>query len=281
MKKTITAHCLVKNEARFLWYSVMSVIKHVDQLLLWDTGSTDGTIEVIKSLIKVDKDKKIKFRNYGEVSTQTFPQARQEMLDATKTDWFVVVDGDEVWWEASISRLVSKIRNQESIESIIVPTYNLVGDMYHYLEKEAGNYTFGNLKGHYSIRAVNRKIPGLHSYGPHGVWGWVDKDNRMIQNRNPKNILYIDAPYIHATFLARAAEKEQEKNVPKRNKKLKYEIGVPFSLDFYYPEVFFRERPKTVPSVWQTVDKQYKLRAYIETPLKKIKRRLFQAKVGY
>jgi hypothetical protein len=48
----ITAHTLVKNEARFVWYSVMSVIEHVDKILLWDTGSTDGTKEILKKISK-------------------------------------------------------------------------------------------------------------------------------------------------------------------------------------------------------------------------------------
>ena len=46
----VWAHTLVKNEARWLWYSVSSVIKHVDKLLLWDAGSTDQSSEIEKEL---------------------------------------------------------------------------------------------------------------------------------------------------------------------------------------------------------------------------------------
>ena len=49
---TIYAHTLVKNEARWLWFSVTSVINYIDKLLLWDTGSTDGTLEVVEELKK-------------------------------------------------------------------------------------------------------------------------------------------------------------------------------------------------------------------------------------
>ena len=48
----IWAHAMIKNEARWLWYSITSVIDHVDKVLLWDTGSTDGTIKVEQDLIK-------------------------------------------------------------------------------------------------------------------------------------------------------------------------------------------------------------------------------------
>ncbi|KKR53922.1 MAG: Glycosyl transferase family 2 [Candidatus Woesebacteria bacterium GW2011_GWD2_40_19] len=48
----VWAHTLVKNEEKWLWYSVTSVIDHVDKLLLWDTGSTDKSIEIEKELEK-------------------------------------------------------------------------------------------------------------------------------------------------------------------------------------------------------------------------------------
>lgn len=277
---TITAHCLVKNEARFVWYSVMSVIDHVDSVLLYDTGSTDGTQEIIREIQKADKDKKIVFKEYGEVTAQTFPAVRQEMLDQTKTDCFIVVDGDEIWWESSILSLLSEIQKHgDGTESIVVPTINLVGDMYHYQEQAAGQYRFGKLKGHYNLRAVNKNIPGLHSSGAHGVWGWVDKDEKMIQDR--EKVKFVDAPYLHATHLPRAMEKQGEDLVPKRSQKLKHEIGLEFSADFYYPEVLFRTRPEIVSSVWSKMSSSFKARSYLETPFRKLKRRVLPGKVGY
>lgn len=284
--KTITAHCLVKNEARFIWYSIMSVIEHVDKVLLWDTGSTDGTKEIIKQILKIDKKEKITYVNYGDVTTETFWEARQNMLDETKTDWFLVVDGDEVWWNGSIAEVISTIRKEGTpLESIVVPTYNLVGDIFHYLPESAGFYKFthmtGEVFGHFNLRAVNRKIPGLRSFGRHGTWGWVDQDGAQIQDRGRDKRLFLDAPYIHATFLERASNRMLEYKVPKRSKKLKHEIGVGFPYDFYYPEVFFKPRPDLVPSVWRLVSTKYKIRSRIETPFKKMKRAIFPHKVGY
>ena len=95
MSKTITAHCLVKNEARFVWYSVMSVIDHVDKVLLYDTGSTDGTLEIIKEILKTKEAKgKVDFQEKGNVDEYGFTEMRNEMLRATNTDWFIMVDGD-------------------------------------------------------------------------------------------------------------------------------------------------------------------------------------------
>jgi len=77
--------------------------------------------------------------------------------------------------------------------------------------------------------------------------------------------LFLEEKYLHASFLTRSS---------KDLKKIKYEIGEIFPKDFYYPEVFFKPRPDIVPSPWKSMDLKYKFRAFIETPFKKLKRRL-------
>ncbi len=69
--------------------------------------------------------------------------------------------------------------------------------------------------------------------------------------------------------------------VPKRVRKYKYEIGNKFPLDYYYPESFFQEVDVNVSYPWKTMNRQYYLKAFIETPFKKIKRRLIHGKTGY
>ncbi len=276
----IAVHCLVKNEARFLWYSVMSVVDGVDELLLWDTGSTDGTAELIK-LIERSSDK-VKGKFLSDVTPKEFAKVRQQMLDETDADWFLVVDGDEIWWEESIAQVTRFIRRYgKEYESVVVPTVNLVGDMYHYQEKAAGNYRIAGRKGHLGLRAIKRSIPGLKSDKPHGTWGWVDRSGKMIQDRDPNKIKFLDTPYLHATFLPRAGIRSKDFKVPKRARKLKHEIGISFAKDYFYPEVFFRPRPKTVKSPWETMSASFKQRALIETSLRKIKRRVLPAGVGY
>ena|SRR3989344_6643984 len=279
---TITAHTLVKNEARYVWYAVMSVIDHIDKVLLWDTGSTDGTLEIIKEILKTPQAKgKVNFKKVDNVTSETFPKVRQEMLNETKTDWILMVDGDEVWWKDSIRNVCEVIKSDgSSLESLVVPTINLVGDIYNYQDPSSGQYHLAGKTGHLNLRGVNRKIPGLHSWGPHGQWGWVDHKNRMIQYRDPQKIVFVDAPYLHATNVPRAGSFNKEHDVPKRAMKRKYELGIPFPLDFYYPEVFFRPRPEIVPSPWEKVNAEFKFRAALETPFRRIKRR-FIKKVGY
>lgn len=276
----VWAHTLVKNEEKWLWYSVTSVIDHVDKLLLWDTGSTDKSIEIEKELEKKYPGK-IELKQRKITFPSDFTKTRQEMLDVTSSDWFIVLDADEIWYEDSIKKVIGTINNGgQNIESVVVPTINLVGDVFHRQAESAGRYRFGSRVGHYNLRAVKRDIPGLHSEGVHGVWGWVDDENKMIQDRNSDKIKFVDASYLHTTFLPRAGE-GKDKEVIKRQKKLKYEIGGSFPGDFYYPEVFFRPRPEIVPSPWKTMDPTFKIISHIETPLRKLKRRIWWGKAGY
>lgn len=272
----ITAHVLLKNEENFVWYSIMSVINYVDEIIIYDTGSDDKTIDIINiinnSKIVLTKIKTDKF--YED-------KLRQQMLDQTDADWFIVLDADEIWWDDSIKLVTDLIRKDgDRLDSIVVPTLNMVGDTFHYQEKEAGRYNLAGRIGHYATRAINRRIPDLHGEGEHGVFMWADITNTKIEDINSNKIKYINAPYFHTTHLRRSGS---DNNVFKRTIKLKHEIGIPFPKDFYYPEVFFRNRPSIVKSPWETPSFFYQLIALIETPLKKIRRRYLMkgVKHGY
>lgn len=277
---SIWAHTLVKNEARWLWYSVTSVVDYVDKILLWDTGSTDGSREIEMEIEKRYPGKVI-LKNRPQETAEEFTKVRQEMLEITPSDWFIVVDADEIWWEESIKKVIDTIQKKgNELEAIVVPTVNLVGDIFHHQPESAGKYKIAGKVGHFNLRAINRSIPGLQALGPHGKMGWADGEGKMIQDRDPRKIKLIDAPYLHATNLKRAAG-GKDTEVIKRKKKLKYEFGISFPKDFYYPESLFRKRPDFIESPWQIMDLSFKSRACIETPLKAIKRKILPDKVGY
>jgi hypothetical protein len=98
----------------------------------------------------------------------------------------------------------------------------------------------------------------------------------MIQDRNTYK--FIDVPYLHATNLRRS---DSDSEVIKRKNKFRFELGKSFPSDFYYPEVFFKDRPDNVESPWGAMSASFKLRAFFETPLRKIKRKIWQGRPGY
>lgn len=275
----ITVHILVKNEENFIWYSIMSVIDSVDEILIWDTGSTDNTINIIEKI----NNPKIILKKINPVNFDE-GKIRQSMLDATKSDWFIVLDADEIWWDDSIKLVTETIRKEgNDLETIVVPTVNMIGDMFHFQEKEAGRYHLSGKIGHYNLRAINRRIPGLHGHGEHGVFMWADDKNKRVEWRDQSKIKFLNAPYMHTTHLRRSDSINGDKDVYKRAKKRKYEIGIETPNDYFYPEVFFKNKPDFVKSPWETPNLFYKIIAMIETPLKKFRRRYLMkgVKHGY
>jgi len=276
---TLWTHTLVKNEDRYLWYAVRSVIDHVDKVLLWDTGSTDNTVKIAEEL-KRRYPSKIEFREVGEVNPDQFTIIRQKMLNETKSDWVIIVDGDEVWWNDKIKEVRNIVDSRgKELDSIVSKYYNIVGDIYHFQDESAGRYNIDNKTGNLTIRAMNRNIKGLKFLKPHGQQGIYDGKGFSIQERDPKKRFWQDGySYLHFSNMQRSSKRANDLIVPKRDFKLKHEIGHRFGRDFCYPESFFVGRPEIVENVWRKADAFYLLRSFAETPLKIIKRKYFASK---
>lgn len=261
----IWANCIVHNEENFIWFAIMSIVDYVDKILVWDTGSTDKTVEIIKEIIKI-KGNKIEFKEVGLTDKYEFTKMRQSMLDNSECDWILILDGDEIWWESSIKQLIKEINVQsDKSEGIVVPMIVPVGDIFHLQEERAGQYKIHGKKGHLSLKAINRKIPGLHVDWPYGKEGYFDKSNELIQER--EEIIFIDAPFLHVTHLKRSW-------VKRKPDKFKYELGNLIDNNFKFPEVLSKAYPKIIQSPWIKISGLALTRAQLLTPLRKLKRRL-------
>lgn len=125
----LTAHCIVKNEENFIWYAVKSVVDFVDQVIVFDTGSEDKTVEIVQNLVK-DYPDKIVFEEKGECDKKRHTHLRQEMIDRTTTGWFMILDGDEVWTMRGMKEAV-RIIKEDRVNSIESFFYECVGDIFH------------------------------------------------------------------------------------------------------------------------------------------------------
>jgi len=125
MKTNLTIQSVVKNEP-FIYYAIKAVYAYCDEILLYDTGSTDHTLQDIDQLLKEDVKKKIRFKqvkldfdeekwslagledfirvNMGKMSVG---KCRQMQIDETKTKYFMLVDGDEVHYKHTM-KLITK-----------------------------------------------------------------------------------------------------------------------------------------------------------------------------
>lgn len=265
MKPTITSHTVVKNEDRYIWYVLQAVLPLIDRILIIDTGSTDQTVKIIKSI----NSEKISFQRYPTASADRITQLRQQLLTQTHTLWFLVLDGDEVWWQASLRKVITLISKHPQAYGVITPTINCVGDIYHYQDESAGRYTFAGRTGHLAVRMMRRSIPGIHVSGDYPLEGYYDRTHRLITDYSAK-LIYLDEPLLHLTNLSRSTASET--GVISRQKK--YELGHKLAPNFRYPEVFYQHRPQIVPDPWRSASLTDQILGFIQTPLKKIKRKI-------
>ena len=193
----LTSHTLVKNEEIWVKPALAAVINFVDKALVWDTGSTDKTVSLIQSI----NSTKIKFKQCGPVNREELVELRNAQIPATKTDWFLLVDGDEIWPKANLIQLIKAMRQAKSETIALVNrTRNCIGDLNHYLPESQGQYRIGPWSGHINIRAI-RNLPGLKVIGSYPNEAYVYQ-GKKLQNQ-PEKLEFCDTWYYHTTHLKR------------------------------------------------------------------------------
>jgi len=98
--ETVTAHLMVKNEEYFIGYILNTLTKYLPNVFVFDTGSADSTIEIIKEFPSV------KLVEKGQLSPMGLMECRNEMMEMTETPWVWQVDGDEFYPESSVEELL-------------------------------------------------------------------------------------------------------------------------------------------------------------------------------
>lgn len=270
----IVVHCLVKNEENFIWYALNSILPFVDKILVWDTGSEDKTVEIIKSI----KSPKIDFQEKGSVDSNRFTDVRNEMLKATakkKYDWLMILDGDEIWPSNSISTVRRYIEKYPNTQAVFVNTFNAVGDIYHKQPQSAGHYRIKNKFGHLGLRFINLKeCPSLKVDLPHGQQGYFS--GRTLIQELPR-VDYVNSWYLHTTHLQRSS---LDRSTLKRIQKRKFELGEKISRDML-PKIIFLKRPSIVPDVTEPMKPITFLKCLILTIPRRIKRMFIPPQEGY
>lgn len=267
----LTAHMMVKNEDRFVWYAISSVLPYVDKFIIYDTGSTDNTVKIICSF----KSKKIYFKQFSITKSTEIAKLRDRQIKETVSDWFWIVDGDEIYQSKLCQEIKGIIKKDgENLEGIVVGRYDLLGDIYHYQDESVGAYDMFDRTGHMALRLINKKnIPGLHVAGKYPYEEYFDKNGKDVIYHPRDKFRFTQGRLLHAMYLERSTLGANLNNTLHR-KKYKIEWGKKFSSNFNYPEVLFSSRPSFVPGIARPRSNTYNLKASIITPIKSLKRKL-------
>ena len=262
---------VVKNEDRFIWFAITSILPFVDELRICDTGSTDQTVKIISKI----KDKKIKFSQNNVNTRADIGKVRQLQLDQSNSDWILLIDGDEVYPDYLLSEITGILeKTGNRLEGIVVGRFDLLGDIYHYQDNSAGFYDLWGKKGHFALRLINKKnIPGLHIEGIYPYEGYYDKKGKEIISHCASKFYFTKGCLHHAMYLQRSSLNARLSDTFNRFK-YKIEKGIRLTPQ-NIPRVFYGAIPVGVPDVRAYRPVCYELVAEILTPIKKLKRRFY------
>ncbi|MBI2037816.1 MAG: glycosyltransferase [Candidatus Magasanikbacteria bacterium] len=197
---SVTAHCLVKNEENFILYAITSVVDFVDAVIIFDTGSTDKTVDIIKNLVQ-KYPHKIFFEEKGECDKAGHTKLRQEMVEKTKTDWFMVLDGDEVWTKRGMQEAIDMLQKNTAVECVMAPFYLLVGDIFHKHYKSGSIEMLG--KKDFFYPRFFKMLEGLHWQGDYNQDAVYNSRNEIFFNKD--NTVILTNRFWHATHLVRSS----------------------------------------------------------------------------
>lgn len=265
----LTAHMLVKNEENWVWYAITSTLPEVDKLIIYDTGSSDQTVDIINQIYQRLGSKKIDFVQRRITDKNEVVKIRQEMVVKTETDWFLLVDGDEVWNKPTLKSLKLFLSKQpDKTIGVAMRTRNCVGDIYHYLPNNLGHYHILGHSGHLTIRAY-RRHPEFSWRGTYPLEGYTNQSGQII-NDLPEKLAFFDDYYWHMTHLPRTSSTATTWGF--RSNRL--HRGITIESTTQLPEVFSDpDRPDHFnPLVHRSLG--YELVASLVSPIKNIKARL-------
>jgi len=110
-RTTISACMIVKDEEKMLPRCLESIKDYVDEIVVVDTGSTDGTIEIVKNYgAKV----------YHHPWEDNFSKHRNQSIDYAGSDWIFIIDADEELMPGSGEEIKRAVRVDDNVDSIFI-----------------------------------------------------------------------------------------------------------------------------------------------------------------
>ena len=229
----IVANSVVKNEIYWFPYGIASCIDNLDHIFICDTGSTDGTKEIIKDYFIPKYPDKItlieEYPEQGDDFTYKFPGYKNNLVNLSRefgADWMLCLDGDEVYYDFYFPEFKKKIENLNPRWRMIAVNTRYFSQDLNHVRGESYNYW------HYRFFDLNRKGCWVLPYGDID-WGNPKhiKSERLTLEVNKGKI-----DMAHLSFLNRspnddkATARIRRQEIRKSEKLDSHNFGIPLIL---------------------------------------------------
>ena len=104
MTKKISCLMLIHNDCFYLEQSIKSVIKYVAEIVIINNASTDRSDEIVKNMIRIDNDAKIKYINLKNYTPKFMAQRLAE--NSASNEWIMRFDADYIAYEIEIMLII-------------------------------------------------------------------------------------------------------------------------------------------------------------------------------
>jgi glycosyltransferase involved in cell wall biosynthesis len=139
---------IVKNEDKFLKDCLESIREIASQIVIVDTGSTDGTRQIAEAFGA---------EIYDFAWNDDFSAARNESIKYAKGDWILWLDADERLLPESKAELLSLLRHEPDPVAYIINIQNLLPDRKNY-KLSSAHRLFINHKGIYFTGRIHEQV---------------------------------------------------------------------------------------------------------------------------
>lgn len=231
--KTISINIMAYNEERCIERCINSIINLADEIIIVDTGSTDNTINILKSF----QSEKIKI--YFQKWNNNFSEIRNVMISLSTKDVIFQIDADE-YLENNINfKKIKKIINSLDKQSTFSP---YIIDFY-------GSGYFSNL---------NRIFP---NNGNFYFFGIIHEELRCKFDKfNQKK---VDIKLLHDGYIKEVIDKKKKgrRNISLSKKMKALEISNPRWYYYYIKDLFNYSKnfPKILNEIKLFLDLEYTL----------------------
>jgi glycosyltransferase involved in cell wall biosynthesis len=139
---------MVRDEEEFLPFSIRSIYNVVDEIVVVDNGSSDGTVEVARGFAKV--------RLYYS-DARDFSALRNLAISHCQGDWVMVMCADEVFYR-DVEEVVPRLARDPNVDAYTCRYYHLMRS-YYYMQNRCER------DPRYERVFLFRRLPGVRYQG--------------------------------------------------------------------------------------------------------------------